>query len=77
MLQLQRAFEFPDFATALAFTNEIGQLSEAADHHPALLTEWGKVTIRWWTHMLGGLHMNDYIMAARCSRAFDELGQIG
>lgn len=63
--QLQRVFEFPDFASALAFTNSVGEIAEAEGHHPALLTEWGRVTVRWWTHKIRGLHRNDFIMAAR------------
>lgn len=63
--QLQRVFEFPDFASALAFTNRVGEIAEAEGHHPALLTEWGRVTVRWWTHKIRGLHRNDFIMAAR------------
>jgi 4a-hydroxytetrahydrobiopterin dehydratase len=63
--RLQRLFEFKDFATALQFTNQVGQIAEAEDHHPALLTEWGRVTVTWWTHAVKGLHRNDFIMAAR------------
>ncbi|UDL03383.1 4a-hydroxytetrahydrobiopterin dehydratase [Marinobacter sp. CA1] len=64
-LQLRRAFKLANFADALAFANRIGDLAEAEGHHPALLVEWGKVTVRWWTHKIGGLHRNDFIMAAR------------
>lgn len=63
--QLKRAYNFSDFKTAIAFTNHVGELAEAAQHHPALLTEWGKVTVTWWTHALNGLHRNDFIMAAK------------
>jgi 4a-hydroxytetrahydrobiopterin dehydratase len=63
--QLERAFEFPDFAQALAFTNRVGEIAEEEDHHPALLTEWGRVTVTWWTHTVRGLHRNDFILAAR------------
>ena len=63
--RLERVFPFKDFAQALAFTNKVGELAERANHHPAILTEWGKVTITWWTHAIGGLHRNDFIMAAR------------
>jgi 4a-hydroxytetrahydrobiopterin dehydratase len=68
--QLQREFRCRDFAEALAFTNRIGALAEAADHHPAIVTEWGKVTLRWWTHVVQGLHHNDFVMAARCDLAW-------
>ena len=53
------------FAQALAVTNRVGEQAEEEGHHPALLTEWGKVTVSWWTHKIGGLHQNDFIMAAR------------
>ena len=63
--RLRREFRFPDFAQALAFTNAVGEIAEAEDHHPALLTEWGRVTVSWWTHKIRGLHRNDFIMAAK------------
>jgi 4a-hydroxytetrahydrobiopterin dehydratase len=63
--RLQRIFKFKNFAEALAFTNQIGALAEAEDHHPTLVTEWGKVTVTWWTHKIKGLHQNDFIMAAK------------
>ena len=63
--RLVRVFEFPDFAAALEFTNRVGGIAEKEGHHPALLTEWGRVTVSWWTHKIRGLHRNDFIMAAR------------
>ncbi len=68
--QLVRALKFPDFAQALAFTNKVGALAEEEGHHPAILTEWGKVTVTWWTHKIKGLHRNDFIMAARTDQAY-------
>jgi 4a-hydroxytetrahydrobiopterin dehydratase len=67
---LHRVFSFPNFKTALAFTNRVGAIAEAAGHHPALLTEWGKVSVSWWTHAIQGLHRNDFIMAAQTDAAF-------
>jgi 4a-hydroxytetrahydrobiopterin dehydratase len=63
--RIECLYKFKDFKTALAFTNAIGDLAEAAEHHPAILIEWGKVTVTWWTHTVGGLHLNDLIMAAK------------
>ena len=63
--RLQRTFKLKNFAEALAFTNQVGALAEAEDHHPTLVTEWGKVTVTWWTHKIKGLHQNDFIMAAK------------
>ena len=63
--RLQRVFSFSNFAEALDFTNEVGALAEVEGHHPALLTEWGRTTVTWWTHKIRGLHRNDFIMAAK------------
>ena len=68
--RLERAFAFPDFGDALAFTNAVGALAEEEGHHPALLTEWGSVTVTWWTHKIRGLHQNDFIMAAKTDQLF-------
>jgi 4a-hydroxytetrahydrobiopterin dehydratase len=70
--RLERAFRFPDFAQALAFTHQVGALAEEEGHHPALLTEWGRVTVNWWTHKIRGLHRNDFIMAAKTDRLASE-----
>jgi 4a-hydroxytetrahydrobiopterin dehydratase len=66
--RLSRTYAFKDFGGALAFTQKIGELAEKANHHPVLITEWGKVTVDWWTHKIGGLHTNDFVMAAKTDR---------
>jgi len=63
--RLQRVFTFDDFAQALDFTDAVGAIAEEEGHHPALLTEWGRVTVSWWTHKIKGLHRNDFVMAAK------------
>ena len=68
--RLERVFAFKDFAQALAFTNQVGELAEAEGHHPAILTEWGRVTVTWWTHKINGLHRNDFIMAAKTEAVY-------
>ena len=68
--RLERTFGFRNFAEALAFTDEVGELAEEEGHHPALLTEWGRVTVTWWTHKIGGLHQNDFIMAAKTDELY-------
>ncbi|MBI1736975.1 MAG: 4a-hydroxytetrahydrobiopterin dehydratase [Candidatus Rokubacteria bacterium] len=68
--RVERVFAFPDFASALAFTNRVGAIAEAEGHHPALTTEWGRVTVAWWTHAIGGLHRNDFVMAAKTDAAY-------
>ena len=69
---LKRIFKFKNFAQALDFTNRVGEIAEQEDHHPALLTEWGKVTISWWTHAIDGLHQNDFIMAAKTDELYQK-----
>ena len=68
ILQLQRVFRFKNFAQALSFTNQVGELAETHGHHPALLTEWGQCTVTWWTHKIAGLHKTDFILAAKCDQ---------
>ncbi len=68
--RLTRKYKFKNFRSALAFTNRIGEIAEAEGHHPAILTEWGRVTVSWWTHKIGGLHRNDFIMAAKTDQLY-------
>lgn len=68
IMQLEKVYLFKNFKHALAFTNAVGEISEAEGHHPGLLTEWGKVTVTWWSHSIKGLHRNDFIMAARTDK---------
>ncbi|MFN3649555.1 MAG: 4a-hydroxytetrahydrobiopterin dehydratase [Armatimonadota bacterium] len=71
--RLERQFKFKNFAEALAFTNRVGEFAEDEGHHPAILTEWGRVTVSWWTHKIRGLHRNDFISAAKTDQIFSEL----
>ncbi|RUO50901.1 4a-hydroxytetrahydrobiopterin dehydratase [Pseudidiomarina aquimaris] len=71
VMQLEREFKFKNFKKALAFTNRVGEIAEDEFHHPTLVTEWGKVTVTWWTHAINGLHKNDFIMAARTDAVLD------
>ena len=70
---LERLFKFKNFKQALAFANKVGELAESEGHHPAILLEWGKVTVTWWTHAIKGLHKNDFICAAKTDKLFAEL----
>jgi 4a-hydroxytetrahydrobiopterin dehydratase len=63
--RLERVFTVKNFVEALSFTNRVGALAEVEGHHPAILTEWGRVTVTLWTHAIHGLHRNDFIMAAK------------
>jgi 4a-hydroxytetrahydrobiopterin dehydratase len=66
--RLERVFKFRNFAQALEFTNKVGAIAEEEDHHPLIITEYGKTTVDWWTHKIRGLHKNDFIMAAKTDR---------
>ncbi|MBI2856658.1 MAG: 4a-hydroxytetrahydrobiopterin dehydratase [Chloroflexi bacterium] len=68
--QLRRSFRFPDFAQALGFSAKVGEIAEEEEHHPRIVTEWGRVTVFWWTHKIRGLHRNDFIMAAKTDRLY-------
>jgi len=68
--RLRRVYKLKDFVSALDFTNKIGVIAEEEDHHPLIITEWGRVTVQWWTHAVKGLHNNDFIMAAKTDRLF-------
>jgi 4a-hydroxytetrahydrobiopterin dehydratase len=63
--RLERVFKLKNFVDAIAFTNKIGVIAQEEDHHPLIITEWGRVTVQWWSHKIKGLHKNDFIMAAK------------
>jgi 4a-hydroxytetrahydrobiopterin dehydratase len=71
-LRLEKMFKFKDFSQAAAFTSQIARIAEEEDHHPSILTEWGKVTVTWWTHKIKGLHRNDFIMAAKTDQLYEK-----
>jgi 4a-hydroxytetrahydrobiopterin dehydratase len=75
--KLKRVIKFKNFAQALDFTNQVGAVAEEEDHHPALLTEWGKVTVWWWTHVIKGLHTNDFVMAAKVDELYRKQNRPG
>ena len=68
--RLGRAFKFRNFADALDFAAKVGEAAEAEGHHPRLTVEWGKVGVEWWTHAIGGLHRNDFIMSSKTDEIF-------
>jgi 4a-hydroxytetrahydrobiopterin dehydratase len=70
MKRLEKVFKFKNFAQALEFTNKISALAEEEDHHPLIITEYGRVTVDWWTHVIKGLHKNDFIMAAKADEVY-------
>jgi 4a-hydroxytetrahydrobiopterin dehydratase len=65
---LERTFTFPNFRTALAFTNRVGELAEQQGHHPDIHLAWGKVTVTISTHKIDGLTESDFVLAAKIDR---------
>jgi 4a-hydroxytetrahydrobiopterin dehydratase len=69
--RLEKVFKLKNFVRALEFTNKIGAIAEEEGHHPLITTEYGRVTVNWWTHIIKGLHRNDFIMAAKTDELFE------
>jgi 4a-hydroxytetrahydrobiopterin dehydratase len=69
---LSRDFSFAGFKEALDFANVIGRKATEAHHHPLLVVEWGQTTVKWRTSAIDGLHLNDFIMAARTDQAYEQ-----
>lgn len=67
---LEKTYRFANFVSAMEFTQQIAALAESENHHPRLVTEWGKVSVRWWTHKINGLHLNDLICAAKTEQLY-------
>jgi 4a-hydroxytetrahydrobiopterin dehydratase len=65
---IERAFKFPDFKSALAFVNKVGDVAEEQEHHPDIALGWGKAEITTWTHSVDGLSENDFILAAKIDK---------
>ena len=70
--KLDRVFRFGNFQQALDFTAAVGALAEDEGHHPKIVTEWGRVGVTWWTHKIRNLHRNDFIMAAKTDRLYEQ-----
>lgn len=62
---LEKSFDFPDFVSALAFVNRVGELAEEQGHHPDLHLTWGEARVQIWTHKIDGLTESDFVLAAK------------
>jgi 4a-hydroxytetrahydrobiopterin dehydratase len=63
--QIEREFKFKDFQDAMAFVNRVAEAAEAEDHHPDIFISYSRVRLTLWTHKIGGLSRNDFILAAK------------
>jgi 4a-hydroxytetrahydrobiopterin dehydratase len=66
--RIERLFKFKNFKEAMIFVNNVVDLAEEEGHHPDIEISWNKVTFTLWTHAIGGLSENDFIMAAKIDR---------
>jgi len=63
--KLCKRIKVENFAQSLELANKIGAIAEQQNHHPDLLVRWGSLSIEIWTHAIGGLTENDFILAAK------------
>ena len=75
ILKLVKTFQFSNYTETINFVNLIAKLSEDEDHHPKITVEWGRVCIEWWSHKIEGLHMNDFICAAKSDELFRKINK--
>ena len=67
--RIEKEYTFKDFARALAFVTRVGAIAEAEGHHPDILIHsWNRVRLEIFTHVIGGLSENDFILAAKIDR---------
>lgn len=64
-MMIRRDFTFKNFVAAMIFVNKIAELAEHEGHHPDLHIFYNKLTVALWTHAVGGLSDNDFIVAAK------------
>jgi 4a-hydroxytetrahydrobiopterin dehydratase len=70
--KLVRRFTCGDFLKAIDFVTRVASIAEEEDHHPAITIDYKRVTFTIWTHAIDNLSENDFILAAKIDRAFDE-----
>jgi len=63
-----KELRFPDFRGALAWVNAVAEIAESEGHHPEITFTWGRARAVIWTHVVGGLTENDFILAAKIDR---------
>ncbi|MFO0726805.1 MAG: 4a-hydroxytetrahydrobiopterin dehydratase [Myxococcota bacterium] len=68
--RLEKSYNFPDFVSALHFVNRVAAIAEEEGHHPDIHLAWGKVRLEIFTHAIGALSINDFILAAKADAAY-------
>jgi 4a-hydroxytetrahydrobiopterin dehydratase len=67
---IEKTFKFPNFKSALAFVNRIGEIAEEQGHHPDICFGWGSVTVTNFTHKIKGLTESDFILGAKIDQLY-------
>ena len=73
--QISRTFTYKDFIQAMKFVNKVAEVAEEQGHHPDIHIHWNKVELVLWTHSIGGLHENDFVMAAKLDKVWGGRGK--
>ena len=63
--RLRKRFEFVDFLAAMAFVDKMAAVAEEEQHHPDFCVHYSRIDVTLWTHAVGGLSENDFILAAK------------
>ena len=66
--KITREFKFKDFKESMAFVNKVAELAESEGHHPDIFVSYNKVTLELTTHAVGGMSVNDFIVAAKIDK---------
>ncbi|HVZ73269.1 MAG TPA: 4a-hydroxytetrahydrobiopterin dehydratase [Polyangia bacterium] len=74
--RITKQLVFKDFVAAMAFLAKLAVLAEAEGHHPDFCVHYNKVDVTLWTHAVGGLSENDFILAAKVDGLFDGLAGV-
>ena len=71
--KLKRIYNTVNYAESLKLVNDIAQYAESVAHHPVIIFEFRQVSVLWWSHKMGGLHVNDFICAANCDQIYEKI----
>ena len=69
--KIERKIVFKNFVLALEFVNDVGRLAETEQHHPDISIHYNQVTFSSWTHTVGGLSTNDFVLAAKIDALYE------
>jgi 4a-hydroxytetrahydrobiopterin dehydratase len=68
--KLSREYAFSTYMSGVRWFERVAEISEREDHHPDVHISWGRVKVVYWTHTVGGLSLNDFILAVKLDEAW-------